>query len=120
MLTILKQIFVWWNQQTIGTRIYTFFCGKFVGSDEFGNKYFENKNKTKRWVIYKDEIDASKISNDWYSWIHFTKNKIEFKNKISKYSWQKSHSPNMTGTKKAYHPNKKNEQIKKKYKTWKF
>ena len=31
----------------------------------------------KRWVIYSGEIDASKIPNEWYSWIHFTKNKIE-------------------------------------------
>ena len=47
MLTVLKQIFVWWNQQTLGTRIYTFLNGKFVGKDEFGNKYFENKKKIK-------------------------------------------------------------------------
>ena len=38
--------------------------------------------KTKRWVIYKEEIDASKISADWYSWIHFMKNKIEFNTKL--------------------------------------
>ena len=67
MLTVLKQIFVWWNQQTLGTRIYTFLNGKLVGKDEFGNKYFENK----------------------------------------------------TGTSKAYHPNKKNNDIKKKYNSWK-
>ena len=47
MLTVLKQIFVWWNQQTLGTRIYTFLNGKLVGKDEFGNKYFENKKKIK-------------------------------------------------------------------------
>ena len=81
MLTILKQIFVWWNQQTLGTGIYTLFYGKFVGKDEFGNKYYERKKKNKRWVIYNGEIDASKISNEWYSWMHFTKNKIEI-NKI--------------------------------------
>ena len=31
MLTFFKQIFVWWNQTTIGTRIKTIFFGKFVG-----------------------------------------------------------------------------------------
>ena len=72
MLTIFKQIFIWWNQQTLGTRIYTFLNGKLVGKDEFGNKYYENKKKNKRWVIYQGEIDASKISNEWYLWIHFT------------------------------------------------
>ena len=56
---------------------------------------------------------------DWYSWIHFTKNKIEFKTNIKKYNWQKPHSENKTGTSKAYHPNKKNNDIKKKYNSWK-
>ena len=119
MLTVFKEIFIWWNRQTLGTRIYTFLKGKFVGKDEFGNKYYENKNKNKRWVIYNGEIDASKISNEWYLWIHFTKNKIELNKNSKKYSWQKSHSPNKTGTSEAYHPNKKNNEIKKKYSTWK-
>ena len=43
MLTFLKQLFVWWNQQTFGTRIQTFFSGKLIGVDSFGNKYYENK-----------------------------------------------------------------------------
>jgi len=77
------------------------------------------KKKNKRWVLYMDEIDASKISNDWYSWIHFIKNKIEFDTKVKKYPWQKPHVSNLTGTKESYHPNKKNNAIKKKYKSWK-
>ena len=100
------------------TRIYTWFFGKFVGKDFFGNKYYESK-KGKRWIIYKDEIDASKISNDWYSWIHFTKNKIENFHENKKYKWQKPHLPNQTGTEDAYHPKKENHEIEKKYKAWK-
>jgi len=76
MLTFFKQIFVWWNQQTLGTRIQTILFGKFVGKDSLGNKYYENKNG-KRWVIYNSEIDATKIPDNWYSWMHHTKNKIE-------------------------------------------
>ena len=76
MLTFIKQIFTWWNQETLGTKIQTFFSGKLVGQDSFGNKYYESKNG-KRWVIYKNEIEASKISNEWYSWIHFIKNKLK-------------------------------------------
>ena len=76
MLTFIKEIFTWWNRQTLGTRIETFFFGKLVGKDEFGNKYYQSK-KGKRWVIYNDEADASKIPSEWYSWIHFTRNKIE-------------------------------------------
>ena len=60
MLTFFKQIFVWWNQQTLGTRIQTILFGKFVGKDSFGNKYYQNKSG-KRWVIYNGEIDATKI-----------------------------------------------------------
>ena len=119
MLTFVKQIFVWWNRDTIGTKLYTTFFGKLVGKDDFGNKYYENKKKTKRWVIFREEIDASKISADWYSWIHFMKNKIEFDTKVKKYDWQKPHLSNQTGTKNAYHPNKKDVEIKKKYKIWK-
>ena len=118
MLTLLKKIFVWWNQETLGTKLKTLFFGKLVGTDSTGNKYYESKDG-KRWVIYSDEIDASKIPNEWYSWIHFTKNKIENNHDLKKYHWQKPHQPNQTGTKKAHHPNRNNEQIKKKYTTWK-
>jgi len=76
MLTLLKKIFTWWNQDTFGTRLKTIFFGKLVGSDELGNKYYESKNG-KRWVIYANTIDASKIPVEWYSWMHFTPNKIE-------------------------------------------
>jgi NADH:ubiquinone oxidoreductase subunit len=118
MLTLFKKIFIWWNQETVGTKLKTIFTGKFVGSDSFGNKYYEDK-AGKRWVIYNDEIDASKIPSEWYSWIHFTNNKIENNHKLKKYDWQKPHQPNQTGTDNAYYPNKNNEQIKKKYTSWK-
>ena len=118
MLTFLKKIFIWWNQDTLGTKLKTIFSGKLVGTDSSGNKYYESK-KGKRWVIYSDEIDASKIPNEWYSWIHFTKNRLENLHKFEKYSWQKPHQNNMTGTTKSYHPNKKNDEENKKYKSWK-
>ena len=118
MLTNLKKIFIWWNQETFGTKLKTIFFGKLVGTDSYGNKYYESK-LGKRWVIYKDEIDASKIPIEWYSWIHYTKNKIENNHDLKKYEWQKPHQQNLTGTDKAYHPNKNNEQIKKKYTSWK-
>tara|TARA_B110000285_G_C14955116_1_gene528796 strand:- start:545 stop:904 length:360 start_codon:yes stop_codon:yes gene_type:complete len=118
MLTLLKTIFIWWNQETLGTKLKTIFYGKFIGKDALGNKYYESKSG-KRWVIYSGEIDASKIPIEWYSWIHFTNNKIQNKHNIEKYDWQKPHQSNQTGTENAYHPNKNNEQIEKKYTTWK-
>ena len=118
MLTLLKKIFTWWNQDTFGTRLNTIFFGKLVGEDEQGNKYYESK-KGKRWVIYSGIIDASKIPVEWYSWMHFTPNKIEKTHELRKYDWQKPHQSNLTGTNKAYYPNKDKDGIKKKYSSWK-
>ena len=112
---MIKQIFTWWNSQTIGTFLYTIFFGKFVGVDEYGNKYYENRQKNKRWVIYHEEINASKITSEWYLWMHFIFLIKILQKKIDKYSWQKPHMDNKTGTEKAYRPNK----ISKKAKTFK-
>jgi NADH:ubiquinone oxidoreductase subunit len=97
------------------------FVGKFVGADEFGNKYYSN-SRDKRWVIYKNNVESSKIPSEWYLWIHFlTKNKPS--DIPNKFPWQKKHTENLTGTKEAYKPegslasdSKKNM---KKYETWK-
>ena len=118
MLTLFKKIFIWWNQETIGTKIQTLLYGKLKGEDSFGNKYYQSK-AGKRWVIYKGEVEASKIPNEWFSWMHFTNNKIENSHEFKKYNWQKPHQSNQTGTKNSHHPNKDDKQIDKKYKSWK-
>ena len=118
MLTLIKEIFTWWNRQTLGTRINTLIFGKLIGKDSFGNKYYEDK-KGRRWVIYYGEIEATKIPQEWFSWIHHINNKIENSHELKKYNWQKEHEPNPTGTDKAYNPNKNNDATKKKYSTWK-
>ena len=38
-----KIIFTWWNKQTFGTFLKTLLFGKYVGSDESGNKYKKRK-----------------------------------------------------------------------------
>ena len=43
MLTLLKKIFIWWNQETLGTKLKTIFTGKLAGIDSTGNKYYQNK-----------------------------------------------------------------------------
>ena len=119
MLTLLKKVFTWWNRDTFGTRLKTILYGKFSGSDSLGNKYYESK-KGKRWVIYSDEIDATKIPVEWYSWMHFTQNRIEKNHDLKKYEWQKPHQSNATGTKDAYYPNQNSDNdLNKKYKSWK-
>ena len=118
MLTVLSKIFTWWNRDTLGTKIKTILTGKFVGKDHLGNKYYQSK-EGKRWVIYSEEIDASKIPVEWFSWIHFIPNKIEKNHDLKKYSWQKPHQSNLTGTEKSYYPNKDKNVTEKKYKSWK-
>ena len=121
MANFLKQIFTWWNRQTVGTFIYTLFKGKLVGKDQFGNKYYSSSNG-KRWVVYKDLVESSKIPPDWHSWIHFIKKNKPYDN-VNKYGWQRDHQENLTGTDKAYKPEgslsvNKKKSIKK-YETWK-
>ena len=59
-----KQIFTWWHKQTFGTFLKTLFFGKFVGEDYLGNKYYSNR-ENQRWVVYKDNIEASKITSEF-------------------------------------------------------
>ena len=102
MSSFFKQIFIWWHRQTIGTLIYTLFCGKFVGEDKFGNKYYSSA-KGKRWVIYKNRVESSKIPPEWHLWIHFLKTNKPSQ-ELATFKWQKSHEENLTGTDKAYKP----------------
>ncbi len=114
----LKILFTWWDRQTLGTLLKTLFFGRFVGKDDFGNKYYKSKND-ERWVIYSGNIDASNITSDWFMWMHHTIDKIPDQND-KKFVWQKKHMNNKTGSSEAYKPIKikKNDEIKK-YKTWK-
>ena len=67
---------------------------------------------------YNGEVEASKIPNDWYSWMHHTNNKIENLHNLKKYKWQKNHLPNQTGTTNAYNPKNNKNATEKKYKSW--
>ena len=114
----LKILFTWWNKQTFGTLIKTLLFGKFVGSDEYGNKYYRNKND-ERWVVYSDNVEATKITSEWYLWIHHTIDKIPDQ-KEKRYDWQKKHLENQTGTSNSFRPVKiQKNNLKKKYETWK-
>ena len=116
----LKIIFTWWNRQTFGTFLKTLFYGIYVGQDDSGNKYYKSKIN-ERWVVYSNNIEATKINSDWYLWIHHTIDKAPSKNELEKkYLWQKDHVENQTGTNNSYKTIKiKKNNIKKKYETWK-
>ena len=114
----LKQIFTLVEQKHFWNFLKTLFFGKLVGTDEFGNKYYKNK-KDERWVIYARDIEATKITSDWFLWMHHTVNELP-SDTVKKYNWQKSHSHNLSGSNKAYKPNKISKKTKfKNYETWK-
>jgi len=99
---IFKEIFTWWHNQTVGTRIWSFLNGYYVGDDNFGNIYMRNKNDTKRWVLYKGEVESSKVPPEWNGWLRYTSNEIPTLQK--KYTWEKDHTKNQTGTINSYLP----------------
>ena len=120
MLSKISNLFIWWNGQTIGTKIYTKFFGNFVGTDEYGNNYFKSSNGTKRWVNYNGVCDASNISPSWHSWIHKTTDKVPSfeKDNLS----MRNSDDTYTEIKKngKYYPNNfKNNSIFNDYESWK-
>ncbi len=94
---------------TLGTRLYTLFNGRFVGKDEFGNRYYRTKArhgflKEKRWVIYRGRDEASKVPPEWHGWLHCTIDKPPSEEPLPRQDWEKEHQPNLTGTPAAYRP----------------
>mgnify|MGYP003966066061 CR=1 FL=1 len=123
-MSIMNEIFVWWDGQTLGTRLQTILNGKKIGTDDSGNFYYISKKNTKRWVIYKGSNDASKIPSEWHLWLHYSTDDIPVSAYSKRYTWQKKHKPNMTGTNKAYYPtgslrNKNPNNVSKSYESWK-
>tara|TARA_B100001109_G_scaffold188103_1_gene154670 strand:- start:192 stop:563 length:372 start_codon:yes stop_codon:yes gene_type:complete len=100
---MLKEIFTWWNSQTLGVRLWTYLNGRLVAEDENKNRYYSNKNGTRRWVVYSGEIDASKVTPEWNNWLRFTSDNIPTENN-PRHAWQQDHMPNQTGTINAYSP----------------
>ena len=100
---LLKYIFTWWNGTTVGTNLFTFLKGKKVGEDYLGNSYYESKDQEKRWCIYCDQSEASRISPEWNSWLRFISNTVPANNNIT-YEWQKLFKGNISGLDGAYTP----------------
>lgn len=96
----------------IGTALLTLLKGKEVGIDQYGNKYYQEKfyfsppkdRPSRRWVVYKGISEGSKVPAEWHGWLHYTTDKPPSEKKREKYFWEKSHLPNLSGTKKAYKP----------------
>ena len=80
-----------------------------VGEDEFGNQYFEahkarHGRRKRRFVLYKGQVEASKVPSDWHGWLHHTEQLAPPEIGYTSHDWQQEHLPNLTGTKYAYRP----------------
>ena len=103
-MNLLRMIFIWWRDATPGTWLTTWLYGRKVGSDNFGNRYFENRSGSRRWVIYNGTVEASRVPADWHGWLHHTFKEPPTRAAFKVKSWEKEHLPNMSGTEGAYRP----------------
>ena len=117
---MLRQIFTWWNSQTLGTLLFTWRKGVLVGKDENGNIFYQTADKRKRWVIYNREVEASSISSEWHGWLHYTFNDPPTSHPLKRKKWEKPHKSNMTGSSGSYHPlnSKKQNKTFDDYESW--
>ncbi|MGQ0741740.1 MAG: NADH:ubiquinone oxidoreductase subunit NDUFA12 [Alphaproteobacteria bacterium] len=102
-MSLIRALFIWWHNATLGTVLATLFFGRLVGRDTFGNRYYESR-KGRRWVIYAGTVEASRVPPEWHGWLHYT-----FKDPPTVLPprlkpWEKDHLPNLTGTPEAYYP----------------
>jgi NADH:ubiquinone oxidoreductase subunit len=101
---------------SVGTWLFTWWNGKLVGTDQFGNRYYREKtpralrpgggreSRERRWVIYKGAPEATKVPPEWHAWLHHTIDGVPTDAGRPKYPWEKPHLPNLTGTRFAYRP----------------
>ncbi|MBU2532326.1 MAG: NADH:ubiquinone oxidoreductase subunit NDUFA12 [Alphaproteobacteria bacterium] len=130
-MSIFSEIFSWWGGNTWGTRVTIASQGRFVGEDEGGNKYYEQRSgvgplgRPRRWVIYKALSEASLVPPEWHGWLHYTVDTPPTEEDYQARPWQKPHRPNMTGTPEAYRPqgsiltNERRPSATGDYKAWK-
>jgi NADH:ubiquinone oxidoreductase subunit len=112
MKNFFLRFFTWWNGQTFGTQLWTKRFGSFVGTDEFGNRYYRTRGGKidpalgfeRRWVIYNGVAEASSVPPAWHGWLHHTVDELPSEDAVKPRSWWKPHRPNLTGTPGAHRP----------------
>lgn len=86
--------------------------GVLVGEDKYGNKYYENNSYfygRNRWVIYNEDVglnyDGSQVPAEWFGWLHYKTDYLPNEDPgRPKYKWMSAHTPNFSGTSRAYMP----------------
>jgi NADH:ubiquinone oxidoreductase subunit len=88
-------------------------AGTLIGTDRFGNKYYENLAEElplrTRWVDYHEhEVDPSHIEPGWHAWMSYMVDKPPPDDKLLQVgvrSWElEKPRPNMTLSRGAYRP----------------
>jgi NADH:ubiquinone oxidoreductase subunit len=100
----LLMLFVWWRGATWGTLLATMLYGHLVGTDAFGNRYYQNKSGTRRWVLYNGTVEASRVPPEWHGWLHFTFREPPTVAPLKPQFFEKQYLPNLSGTAMAYRP----------------
>jgi NADH:ubiquinone oxidoreductase subunit len=106
------RIFTWWNGATVGTEVWTWLYGEYVGSDARGNRYYRTRGGAidpalrfeRRWVVYNGLAEATTIGPGWHGWMHHTVDVPPTSDPVTPRPWWKPHLPNLTGTPAAYRP----------------
>jgi NADH:ubiquinone oxidoreductase subunit len=107
---MLSEIFSWWGGNTWGTRLWTWRQGRYIGSDEFGNRYYEQRRgvgplgRPRRWVVYTTLSEPTLVPPEWHGWLHYTFDMPPTEERYSPRPWEKGPRMNMTGTAEAYRP----------------
>ena len=83
--------------------------GEFVGEDEQGNKYYEERRpslngRKRRYVVYSGLAEASRVPPDWHPWMHHTVEEPPTIAPLKRQRWELPHRPTLTGTIHAYRP----------------
>ncbi len=93
----------------IWTRIMTWRHGEFVGSDGYGNHYYQERKvpqgrRRKRWVVYAGAPEASAVPAEWHAWLTYLSDQPLQSGGTPEKPWIKPHVANLTGTPEAYLP----------------
>ena len=85
--------------------------GSLVGTDKYGNKYYENNSfffSRHRYVHYpyvdRFTYDASQVPSEWHRWLHYITDDPPTKVPPPQRKFTLSHKDNKTGTKMEYVP----------------
>ena len=62
---------------SLGFRLFSFFNGKCIGKDTFGNMFYTDKNNhLKRWVLYAKGFGPESLPTEFHNWLHNTTNEL--------------------------------------------